>query len=68
VGRTLHKPFLCAGWVGANKLLTAIFICFLFVFVNAKAFRGIATPLIALGIVAKILFCFKKDCSGKPDP
>ncbi len=27
------------------------------------------TPLLfALGIVAEILFCFKKDCSGKPDP
>jgi len=27
------------------------------------------TPLpFALGIAAEILFCFKKDCSGKPDP
>ncbi|MFN3795776.1 MAG: hypothetical protein ACK4RX_14050 [Chitinophagaceae bacterium] len=27
------------------------------------------TPLFfALGIEAEILFCFKKDCSGKPDP
>jgi len=33
-----------------------------------KKLRGFATPLLALGIAAEILFCFKKDCSGKPDP
>lgn len=33
-----------------------------------KKIRGFATPLPALGIEAEILFCFKKDCSGKPDP